>query len=664
MQEATVRASEKILAVVIAAGHATRLRPYSETRPKALMELAPGVTVIDLILSQLQQVGVEDIVIVSRAEHAGVFEEHLNGRARVIVVEGDGFGNLHSLEAALEAVGPRRTFLIMSDHVFELEILRKMVEEDNGDKRILLCLDAQPHHRDLREGLRVDASPQEVRRAGKAIPPYSGVDTGLFVLSPDVHDLVVRLDAASAGQATVTDLVNSVAREGVVGYVNITGKLWTDIDTPEDLLEARRRYWEIVRRDLCKPTDGPVSRWLNRPLSTRISLFLFKHAEWDTPNLITLASFLLAMASTFLFVQAQLIVGAIMLHLSSILDGVDGELARLRDDATAFGGLLDSILDRVADISLVVALGLLLSPGPVRLILTASAAFGVVLVSYVSHLAAQHSVVRELRAGFPWATRDVRLFSMTVGALGAQPILPILFCATAPMVFAVRTLMKLIPLPSISLASTGSIKKSRGVPIPSIAKLSQPVESHEIRRNVERLIVNIIKVSLALVVLQLLRSAVERTSIWTYLPSPLDVSLIFDLSRLVILAYFGYRILMSAKFLADRATDTVVSRLQITRSMYGRATTDAFYLVVVTLSWSVVTPIARKLAETGTLIDLPVNLAFMGVSLLILYDLLKILNRGFKWLWDELMARLTHWVSTLLKPRDDEHTPATNGENC
>jgi hypothetical protein len=231
------------------------------------------------------------------------------------------------------------------------------------------------------------------------------------------------------------------------------------------------------------------------------------------------------------------------------------------------------------------------------------------------------------------------------------------------MVFAVRTLMKLIPLPSISLASTGSIKKSRGVPIPSIAKLSQPVESHEIRRNVERLIVNIIKVSLALVVLQLLRSAVERTSIWTYLPSPLDVSLIFDLSRLVILAYFGYRILMSAKFLADRATDTVVSRLQITRSMYGRATTDAFYLVVVTLSWSVVTPIARKLAETGTLIDLPVNLAFMGVSLLILYDLLKILNRGFKWLWDELMARLTHWVSTLLKPRDDEHTPATNGEN-
>ena len=91
MQVATVRASEKIVAALIAAGHATRLRPYSETRPKALMELAPGVTVIDLILSQLHQVGVEDVVIASRAEHARAFEEHLNGRAKVVVVKGDEF---------------------------------------------------------------------------------------------------------------------------------------------------------------------------------------------------------------------------------------------------------------------------------------------------------------------------------------------------------------------------------------------------------------------------------------------------------------------------------------------------------------------------------------------------------------------------------------------
>jgi choline kinase/phosphatidylglycerophosphate synthase len=658
---ATVRASEKILAVVIAAGHATRLKPYSEMRPKALMELAPGVTVVDLILSQLHQVGVEDVVIASRTEHASVFEEHLKGRARVVVVKGDGVGNLHSLQAALEVVGPRRTLLIMSDHVFELEILRKIVEEDNGDKRILLCLDVHPEHRDLREGLRVDASPQEVRRVGKEIPPYSGVDAGLFVLSPDVHDLAAQLDAASAGQATISDLVNS-AGEGAVGYVNITGKLWMDIDTPEDLLEARRRYWEIVRRGLYKPTDGPVSRWLNRPLSTRISLFLFKHAKWATPNLITLASFLLAIASAFLFIQVQLIIGAIMLHFSSVLDGVDGELARLRGNATAFGSLLDSVLDRVADISLVVALGLLLSPGAIRLTLTALAVFGVVLVSYVSHLVPKYSNIRELRLGFPWATRDVRLFSITTGTLVAQPMLPILFCATAPIVFVARALVRLAPS-RISLASTSSIETSRGIPIPAVAKLSQPVESHEIRRNVESLIVNTLKAGLALVVLQLLRSAVEPTSMWTHLTSPLVASLIFDLSRLIVLAYFGYRILMSAKFLADKATDTVVSRLQITKSMYGRATADAFYLVVVILSWSVVAPIVAKLAEIGTLMDVAVNLAFLGFSLLILYDLLKILNRGFKWLWDEVIARLTQWVSTLLKPQDDGHTPATNDEN-
>lgn len=193
---ATDTAGGKLFAVVIAGGEATRLRPYSEEMPKALMELAPGVTIIDFVVSQLREVGVEDILVVARPEHRSFFEERLEGVAKVGVVEGNDLGNLSSLAAALDIVGPHRILLAMSDHVFELDILRRLVDGDDGSKKILLCLDAQPNHRDLREGMRVQASAQEVLHVGKMIPPQSGVDTGLFILQPEAQELVSALNSS------------------------------------------------------------------------------------------------------------------------------------------------------------------------------------------------------------------------------------------------------------------------------------------------------------------------------------------------------------------------------------------------------------------------------------------------------------------------------------
>lgn len=652
---ATSQANGRLVAVVIAAGQATRLRPYSQDGPKALMELVPGVAIIDLILSQLQEVGIEDVVVVARPEHGRAFEEYLDGRARVVIVDGDGFGSLYSLEAALETAGPRPVLLSMSDHIFEVEILRRLVEGYDGTKRILLCLDALPDHRDLREGLRVEVSRDNVRRVGKAIPPRTGVDTGLFVLSPNVHGLVSTLNAEKAGKATLSDLVNYLAAEGSVGYVDVTGKLWMDIDTPHDLLRGRRRYWDILRRSLYKPTDGPVSRWLNRPVSTRLSVFLFKNAPWANPNLITLASFILAVAAAFLFTQAQLWPGAVLVQFASVLDGVDGELARLRGRVTVFGGLLDSLLDRLADISLILALSAALSPSLIHLILTGLAVFGVVLVSYVSQLAERHVDISRLRMAFPWPTRDVRLFSVTLGGLAFQPIVPLIFCAAAPLIFAARVLVTAMRLRNDSVAVTGLPAAKPRSPQPKVVIPEQSGQSHEIRSNLESLFVNLLKAAIALGVLQLISGTVERTlqAIGIYLPAPLDMDLVFDFTRLAILAYFGYRVLLSVKFFADIATDLVVTRLQITQGMYARATTDILSIITVLLAWSVVSPIISKLPGIGSLFRIPVNLAFLGLAILFLYDLVRIMNRELKAVWDAAITHLTNWLSTHLRPRDN-----------
>jgi len=64
-------------------------------------------------------------------------------------------------------------------------------------------------------------------------------------------------------------------------------------------------------------------------------------------------SFLLGLAAGGLFSLGMALGGGLLAQLSSILDGCDGEIARLTSRQSARGAILDSILDRLADGALI-----------------------------------------------------------------------------------------------------------------------------------------------------------------------------------------------------------------------------------------------------------------------------------------------------------------------
>jgi 1L-myo-inositol 1-phosphate cytidylyltransferase / CDP-L-myo-inositol myo-inositolphosphotransferase len=110
-----------------------------------------------------------------------------------------------------------------------------------------------------------------------------------------------------------------------------------------------------LRRSLGKDTDGPVSRRLNRPLSTRLSMALAPLRP--APDLVSLVALVLGLAGATLLAAGRGLAGALLVHAASVADGVDGEVARLQLRGGPRAALLDGVLDRVADAAVLAGLG-------------------------------------------------------------------------------------------------------------------------------------------------------------------------------------------------------------------------------------------------------------------------------------------------------------------
>jgi 1L-myo-inositol 1-phosphate cytidylyltransferase / CDP-L-myo-inositol myo-inositolphosphotransferase len=108
-----------------------------------------------------------------------------------------------------------------------------------------------------------------------------------------------------------------------------------------------------------KPQDGFVSRFLNRPISRRITRVLLKFPIH--PSVWTISIFVLPLIACVFFVRGDyfsVVIGAAIFQAFSILDGCDGEIARAKNLESKFGERLDQFCDFLASLLYVLALGL------------------------------------------------------------------------------------------------------------------------------------------------------------------------------------------------------------------------------------------------------------------------------------------------------------------
>jgi phosphatidylglycerophosphate synthase len=123
---------------------------------------------------------------------------------------------------------------------------------------------------------------------------------------------------------------------------------------------SRKRAETAVFGELMRGDLGFVARYLNKPVSFFITRHVLCHLPFS-PNHVTLGAALVGLCGAALIASgnfAFMVWGFFLAHVQSILDGCDGELARVRFQQSAIGEWLDTLVDDGLNILIFAALGI------------------------------------------------------------------------------------------------------------------------------------------------------------------------------------------------------------------------------------------------------------------------------------------------------------------
>ncbi len=245
--------------------------------------------------------------------------------------------------------------LTMSDHIFSPATIEEFIEETTRQPHLpALACDPELHDVfDMDDATKVASKEGFINNIGKEITEYDLVDTGLFYFPENYGKRVGNL--AKNGANSVSNIIQEFIDESGVRAVSLEKPMWQDVDNPSMKKEAERR----LMRQIVRPGDGWVSRKINRVISTRITFWLAKFNV--SPNVVTALVFLLTMFGAWFAssgVYQQIAIGALIFQLASILDGCDGELARLTLRTSRNGAWFEQFASNLRYIIFFEALGI------------------------------------------------------------------------------------------------------------------------------------------------------------------------------------------------------------------------------------------------------------------------------------------------------------------
>ena len=241
------------------------------------------------------------------------------------------------------------------------------------------------------------------------------------LLAQAIEDAWEAMPAAADPLTPVLSALRAAAKD--VNTLDISLYLWLPLTdfSASGVAQVETQMLQRLGRD----GDSPIVRLIARRLS-RLATRRLIHTR-VRPNHVTLVSGGIGIAGALCLAQPHLgwqVIGSLLFLLSTVIDGCDGELARLTMQESAFGAKLDVVMDNVVHGVLfpAIALGLYRQQSqPIYLILGAFALGGVFLSMWVflPHVLSSQTVRnRQTRLHESLASRDFAYFLPVLALFG------------------------------------------------------------------------------------------------------------------------------------------------------------------------------------------------------------------------------------------------------
>ncbi|MFF2731146.1 sugar phosphate nucleotidyltransferase [Streptomyces sp. NPDC058008] len=239
-----------MIGLVLAAGAGRRLRPYTDTLPKALVPVDGEKTVLDLTLANFAEVGLTEVAVVVGYRKEAVYARKAEFEAKYGVTltlidndKAEEWNNAYSLWCAREVL-KRGVILANGDTVHPLSVEKTLLDARGRGRRIVLALDTVKTLAD-EEMKVITEDGKGVRRITKLMDPATATGEYIGVTLIEAEAAEELADALKATFERDPDLYYEdgyqelVNRGFTVDVAPIGEVTWVEIDNHDDLARGR-----------------------------------------------------------------------------------------------------------------------------------------------------------------------------------------------------------------------------------------------------------------------------------------------------------------------------------------------------------------------------------------------------------------------------------------